>query len=159
MPLSQPEPLANIHKLSDFVSGSEALDDWLRHYARADQANGTSRTFVTTENKAVVGYYTLCIGSVMTFTNTNDVPEQIPVVVLSRFAINRTQQGRGIGRALFQDCILRIASAAALIGVYSFIVHAFSDKSRDFYLKLGFEATSEPMILMVKLHDIWKLME
>jgi hypothetical protein len=38
MPLTRPEPLAEIHELNDFFSGVTSLDDWLR--ARANQVSG-----------------------------------------------------------------------------------------------------------------------
>jgi predicted N-acetyltransferase YhbS len=37
--------------------------------------------------------------------------------VLGRLAIDRSQQGRGLGRALFRDCALRVAHAADTIGI------------------------------------------
>ena len=36
------------------------------------------------------------------------------MAVLGRLAVDRAQQGRGLGRALFRDCALRVAQAADL---------------------------------------------
>ena len=88
------------------------------------------------------------------------MPDPIPVAVLGRLAIDRRQQGKGLGRALFRDCALRVAHAADSIGNRGIVVHAISEQAKAFYLALGFEASSkQPMTLMVTLGDIRKLTE
>jgi GNAT superfamily N-acetyltransferase len=80
------------------------------------------------------------------------------VAVLGRLAVDRSQQRRGLGRALFRDCALRVAQAADTIGIRGIVVHAISERARDFYLTLGFEPSPlEPMTLMVTLADIRSL--
>jgi GNAT superfamily N-acetyltransferase len=67
------------------------------------------------------------------------MPDPIPVAVLGRLAIDRAQQGRGLGRALFRDCALRVAHAADTIGIRGIVVHAISDQAKIFYQALGFD--------------------
>ena len=87
------------------------------------------------------------------------MPDPIPVVVLGRLAINRSQQGRGLGRALFRDCAMRVAHAAEAIGIRGIVVHAISEQAKAFYLALGFDPSpGEPMTLMVTLADIRELL-
>jgi predicted N-acetyltransferase YhbS len=54
---------------------------------------------------AVVGYYALASGAIATADSVGrfrrNMPDPIPVVVLGRLAVDRSQQGRGLGRALF----------------------------------------------------------
>ena len=66
MPLTRPEPLADIHQLNDFFSGVTSLDDWLKRRARANQVSGASRTFVVADGHKVVGYYALASGAIAT---------------------------------------------------------------------------------------------
>jgi GNAT superfamily N-acetyltransferase len=73
-------------------------------------------------------------------------------------AIDRSQQGRGLGRALFRDCALRVAHAADTIGIRGIVVHAISEQAKTFYQALGFDPSpAEPMTLMVTLADIRSL--
>ena len=162
MPLSRPEPLSDVHEFADFSSGAASLDEWLKRRARANQLSGATRTFVVAENTQVVGYYALASGGIAVTSSVGhfrrNMPDPIPVVVLGRLAVERSQQGRGLGRALFQDCALRVAQAADTIGIRGIVVHAISAEAKAFYTALGFDPSPvEPMTLMVTLGDIRQL--
>jgi GNAT superfamily N-acetyltransferase len=164
VPLSRPEPLAETHELEDFVSGVSSLDDWLKRRARSNQVSGASRTFVIAEERRVIGYYALASGAITVHAGVGrfrrNMPDPIPVVVLGRLAIDRSQQGRGLGRALFRDCAMRVAHAAEAIGIRGIVVHAISEQAKAFYLALGFDPSpGEPMTLMITLADIRELLE
>jgi predicted N-acetyltransferase YhbS len=163
MPLARPEPLAEIHELNDFFCGVTSLDDWLKRRARTNQVSGASRTYVVADGPKVVGYYALASGAIATADSVGrfrrNMPEPIPVVVLGRLAVDRSQQGRGLGRALFRDCALRVAQAADTIGIRGIVVHAVSDHAKAFYQALGFDPSpTDPMTLMVTLADIRQLL-
>jgi predicted N-acetyltransferase YhbS len=156
--LSAPEPLQDHHDLAAFQCGVPSLDDWLRRRARGNQASGASRTFVVCESNRVVGYYALAASGVAVAAAPGrfrrNMPEPIPVVVLGRLAIDVSQQGQGLGRALFRDAATRVIGAAETIGIRGILVHAISDQAKAFYLALGFEPSPlEPMMLMVTLGD------
>jgi GNAT superfamily N-acetyltransferase len=156
VPLSRPEPLNDTHDLAAFDSGVLSLDEWLKRRARANQTSGASRTFILAEGQRAVGYYALASGAI----TVADMPDPVPVAVLGRLAIDRSQQGRGLGRALFRDCALRVAQAADAIGIRGIVVHAISEQAKAFYEALGFDPSpSEPMTLMVKLADVRALTE
>ncbi len=163
MPLSEPQPLNDVHELNEFSCGVSSLDDWLTKRARPNQVSGASRTFVIADNHRVVGYYALASGAIAVRSSVGrfrrNMPDPIPVAVLGRLAIDRSQQGNGLGRALFRDCALRVAYAADTIGMRGIVVHAISEQAKAFYLALGFDASpSEPMTLMVTLGDIRSLL-
>jgi GNAT superfamily N-acetyltransferase len=135
------------------------LDYWLKRRARANQVSGASRTYVGCEGDRIVGYYALCSGAVTAASTPGkfrrNMPDPIPVILLARLAVDRTFQGRGIGRALFRDAARRVVGASDVIGVRGVVVHAISDAARDFYLSLGFDlCTHEPMTLVVTLSDL-----
>jgi GNAT superfamily N-acetyltransferase len=164
VPLRSPEPLTDAHELNDFLSGVASLDDWLKRRARANQVSGASRTFVVCEDRRVVGYYALASGAIAVASSVGrfrrNMPDPIPVAVLGRLAIDHAQQGRGLGRALFRDCALRVAHAADTIGIRGIVVHAISEQAKAFYQALGFDPSpAEPMTLMVTLGDIRRLLE
>jgi GNAT superfamily N-acetyltransferase len=164
VPLSRPEPLSDGHELADFASGVASLDDWLKRRARSNQISGASRSFVVAEADKVLGYYALASGAIAVTTSVGrfrrNMPDPIPVVVLGRLAIDRSQQGNGLGRALFRDCALRVAHAADTIGIRGVVVHAISEEAKAFYMALGFDPSpAEPMTLMVTLGEIRALMQ
>jgi GNAT superfamily N-acetyltransferase len=159
MSLSRPEPLSEAHDLTAFSSGVDILDDWLRRRARANQAGGASRTFVIAESGKVIGYYALASGGIMAAASVGrfrrNMPDPIPIAILGRLAVDRSRQGRGLGRALFRDCALRVAHAADTLGIRGIVVHAISEQAKAFYLALGFDQSPlDPMTLMVTLNDI-----
>lgn len=158
-PLLPPEPLADRHEIGDFSSGEASLDGWLRRRAKANQVSGTSRTYVVCEEKRVIGYCALASGAITVESAPGrfkrKMPNPIPVAVLARLAVDRSWQGRGIGRALFRDAAHRIAHAAETIGIRGIVVHAISEDARKFYLALGFDPSpGEPMTLMVTVSDV-----
>jgi GNAT superfamily N-acetyltransferase len=82
------------------------------------------------------------------------MPDPIPVAVPARLAVDRSFQGRGIGRALFRDAVLRVAQAADAIGIRGIIVQAISEEARSFYLALGFDPSpGDPMLLLITMPD------
>ena len=110
------------------------------------------------EEKRVIGYYALAPGAVTLESAPGrfrqNMPNPIPVAVLARLAVDRNWQGRGIGRALFRDAVLRVEQAADAIGIRGIVVHAISEEARNFYLSLGFEhSPGDPMTLLVTLTD------
>lgn len=136
-----------------------ALDEWLKRRARANAKEGTSRTFVACDGSQVVGYYALAAGAVEVAGAPGrfrrNMPDPIPVVVLGRLAIDRSQHGKGLGRALFRDAALRVVQAADIIGVRGMLVDAISDEAKAFYLALGMTVSPlHPMTLMVTLADL-----
>ena len=164
MTLQRPEPLNDLHELGEFSCGVPSLDDWLKRRARANQVSGASRTFVVTENRRVVAYYALASGAIAVEASPGrfrrNMPDPIPVAVLGRLAIDRSQQGRGLGRALFRDCALRVAHAADTLGIRGIVVHAISEQAKAFYLALGFDPSpGDPMTLMVTLTDIRRVLD
>jgi predicted N-acetyltransferase YhbS len=159
VPLTAPALLADHHELSEFSSGEESLDNWLKRRAPTNQAEGASRTYVVCDGNRVAGYYALSAASIAMALAPGrfrrNMPDPIPVVLLGRLAIDCAWQRQGIGRALFRDAAIRVSRAADTIGVRGIVVQAISEDARNFYLALGFrECRGEPMMLVVTLNDV-----
>jgi GNAT superfamily N-acetyltransferase len=157
--LRAPELLTAEHVFSGFDSGTPSLDDWRRRQALQNQASGASRTFVVCDDDRVVGYYALAASAVAPNAATGrfrrNMPDPVPVAVLGRLAVDKSHQGKGIGRALFRDAALRVLGAAYSIGIRGMLVHAISDDAKAFYLGLGLEVSPlEPMTLMATVADL-----
>jgi len=79
----------------------------------------------------------------------------IGVVLLARLAVDRREHGRGLGRALLKDALLRAVSAAEIVGVRAVLVHALNDEARRFYARFDFEPSPfDPLHLMLLMKDI-----
>ncbi|SFU24020.1 GNAT family N-acetyltransferase [Paraburkholderia aspalathi] len=159
MTVRAPEPLNAQHNLEAFASGGDSLDQWLRRRALKNQAGGASRTFVACDGQRVLAYYALASGAVAVDAAPGrfrrNMPDPIPVVVLGRLAVDRSLQGRGVGRALMRDAGQRVLQAADAIGIRGLIVHALSTEAQTFYERIGFEPSPiDPMMLMVTLTDL-----
>jgi GNAT superfamily N-acetyltransferase len=159
MTWTPPEPLTAGHVLDAFDSGVASLDTWLKRRALANQHSGASRTFVACEDGDVRAYYALASGAIAVEAASSrfrrNMPDPVPVVILGRLAVDRTQQGAGLGRALVRDAGLRVLNAATAIGIRGLIVHALSDQAKAFYERVGFEASPiDPMLLLITLADL-----
>ena len=159
--IGAPELLAEQHGLDDFDCGQPSLNAWLKKRAiKANRLGGSARTYVVcdTQNN-VVAYYALATGAVNRDETPGKVarnmPDPVPVVLLSRLAVDRRYKGQGIGSGLVKDAFLRVLQAADAIGIRAVLVHAVNESARSFYLKQGFyEAPHNDMTLMLTLTEI-----
>lgn len=155
--LKAPQQLGDAHDLATFDCGEAALNAWLTQRARSNERDGASRTFVVTDGpKRVVGYYCLSTGAVARVDAPGRVrrnmPDPIPVMVLGRMAVDLQYRGKGIGKGLLKDALLRTLQVASEVGVRALLVHAISDQAREFYLHWGFQASpTHSMTLMIPL--------
>lgn len=151
---STPRSIRDDDDVADFDSGELSLDAYLRSRALVNHTAGASRTFVTCHGGRVVGFYSLAAASVQRRSATGrirrNMPEPVPVILLSRLAIDRSEHGKGLGKHLLRDAIVRSVRAADLIGVRALLVHAVSDQARSFYLHFGFEPSpTDPLHLLL----------
>src|SRR5688500_8299712 len=100
--------LAPEHDRSAFDSGEPPLDRWLREHAGQSDRKDGARTYVVCDGSRVVGYYSLCTYSVEPDVAPKKVRiggHQIPAILLARLAVDRSCQGRGLGRRLLMDAL------------------------------------------------------
>ena len=164
MTLSPPEPLRPGHDLASFECGRPALDNWLRQRALRNESAGASRTYVVCAALRVVGYYCLATGAVECARTPGRVrrnmPDPVPVMLMGRLAVDRTQQGAGLGRALLRDAILRTLQAAEIAGMRALLVHALDQDAARFYRYNGFlPSPMDPFVLMLPLDTARKALD
>ena len=159
-PLSAVELLASDHDIAGFDCGKHSsLTQWLRRFARMNQASGDSRTYVVHRRLAVVGYYSLAPGSVLrkeaTVRASTSSPEPIPIVLLARLAVDQREQGQGLGSALLKDALQRAYAGAEIIGGRAILVHAIDAEAAAFYRRFGFESCPGlELHLMLLMKDV-----
>ncbi|PKQ08489.1 MAG: GNAT family N-acetyltransferase [Alphaproteobacteria bacterium HGW-Alphaproteobacteria-10] len=138
LPLSAPVPLTAEHDLSAFDCGEPALNDWLRHRALKNESR-FSRTYVVCVGNQVVGYFCISAGSVERGAAPGKVrrnaPDQIPVSVVGRLAVDLDNAGKGLGADLLADALRRIALASQSIGIGAVMVQAKDEAAKRFYLR------------------------
>lgn len=150
-----------MHRTESFECGVPELNDFLRSHALVNQSGGSSRTFVVASpNNSVVGFYSLASVSVL----HHEVPERvkkgqprhpIPGILMARFAVDTGVQGKGLGKALFRDAMLRVLGIAEEIGVRVFIVDAKNDSALAFYSRYGgMSAPQDPYRLYWLMKDV-----
>lgn len=155
---SIPRPLTAQDDSASFDSGEVSLDEYLRIRALTNQHRGASRCFVTCRQGRVIGYYALAASSVehraVPGRIRRNVPDPIPVILLSRLAVDRTEQGNGVGKHLLRDAITRCVTVADLIGVQAMLVHALHEEARAFYTHFGFSPSpSDELHLLLPVKD------
>lgn len=155
---SAPRPITPEDDTSGFESSEESLDSYLRHRALRNHQAGASHCYVTCRDGRVVGYHALAAGAVSHRDATGrfrrNRPDPIPVVLVSRLAVDRSHQGQGLGAQLRRDAVLRCVQAADTIGVRAILVHALHDHARAFYERYDFEPSpTDPLHLMLLITD------
>jgi GNAT superfamily N-acetyltransferase len=151
--------------VDSFDCGQTALNTFLQRFALINQKANSSQTYVCCKGGAVVGFYSLAVGSVEPASASGRVVKglarhPIPVMILARLAVDGNLQESGLGRALLKDALLRTIQAAAIAGIRAMLVHAKDDAARKWYLGWGFEPSpTDPYHLFLLLKDMEQLVK
>jgi GNAT superfamily N-acetyltransferase len=154
------ERLNQSHDLSGFNCGNPQLNDWLTRFAWSNDRAESARTYVAHRANRVVGYHSLVAGSALKHETPARIAKglashPVGLILLARLAVDRSEQGKGLGKALLRDALARIAQAADLVGVRAVLVHAIDDGARRFHLHQGFEESPvDPFQLMMLMKDL-----
>lgn len=145
-PVLAPEKLAEHHDVSQFKNGKHAsLDEWLNDRARTSEGL-SARTYVicdAAEQARVVGYYAIATSmarrqTVPSAKLRKGMPEEIPLLLIGRLALDAGYQGQGLGTNLLADALRRCLAAAEIAGARGVIAHAIDDEAKRFYERHGF---------------------
>ena len=154
------EKLQPSHEVADFDCGKPPLNSFLKRFALVNQFNGSSQTYVACRNRRVVGYYSLAVGSTGHETAPPRVTKglarhPVPVMLLTRLAVDLSEQGNGMGKEMLRDALLRTTQAADLAGIRALLVHAKDESAKAWYLKFNFESSpTDPLHLFLLLKDV-----
>jgi GNAT superfamily N-acetyltransferase len=144
--LRAPEPLTARHDVSRFTNGAHpSLDQWLRERARAREGL-SARTYVvcpTNEPDRVVGYFSIATAveqrnALPSAKLRRGMPEQVPLLLIGRLAVDAEWRGRGVGSALLVDALRRCLAASEIAGARGVVAHAIDEAAVDFYQRHGF---------------------
>ncbi|MEG4917673.1 GNAT family N-acetyltransferase [Microcoleus sp. B7-D4] len=165
--LSPPAPLTLDHDLSAFDCGKSPLNEFLKLHALDKQNAKISRTYVVTTNAVVVAYYTLALIVVKPEEAPKKVgrgmPSSIPALLMARFAVDDKYQGKGLGRSLLMDAIIRTRAVMNMDSenvppVRCFVVDAMDEQAKAFYERFDLlPSPSNPMRLFLHYKEIERL--
>jgi GNAT superfamily N-acetyltransferase len=141
-PLRAVRPLLPAHSVDEFTCGVDELDRWLRVSAGVAAAAGTAATYVLCRGDRVVGYYALAMSAVAHERAPSrlrrGMPDPVPVVLLARFALDRSEHGSGLGGHLLVDALGRCVRGGHEFGARAVVVEAISEQAAGFYRHFGF---------------------
>lgn len=154
---TKPRRIEQGDDLSGFRCGRDLLDSWLVRHALDALGRGADVTYVTMDDAGTLaGFYSLSANSV----SRGDVhggwlarntPEQIPVILLGRLAVDLRHQGEGLGSMLLRDVVERSLSASAQIGARALVVDPLDEKAAGFYEHYGFSHLRDTTRMFAKL--------
>jgi ribosomal protein S18 acetylase RimI-like enzyme len=148
------------HDVSTFDSGDELLDEWLRRHALAAQRMDSARTFVATLSGRVVGYFSLTMGSVLRAEAPAKLVRGMPgypvgMVLVARLAVDRSEQGRGVGAMLLAEALRKAVAAGEVAAARLIVVDAVNEEAAAFYERYGFvRAPEHPLRLYRRMKDV-----
>jgi len=156
------EPISKGHDRDAFDCGDEALNEFLRRYARKSHELGGAKTFLAiddAENETILGFYSLSPASVA-YARTPEVTRglarhDVPGFRLARLAVDRQFQGQGIGGQLLLAAGRRCLRAAAEVGGVVLVIDAKNERVAEWYAGYGaVPLLDTPLSLLLPLATI-----
>ena len=157
------EPIHKKHDREVFDCGDDALNEFLRRYARKSHERGGAKTFLAIEDaadKAILGFSSLSPASVE-YTQTPEIVRRrlarhdVPGFRLARLAVDRRWQGQGIGGQLLLAAGRRCLLAAAEVGGVVLVIDAKNEKVAVWYASYGAVPLPDaPLTLLLPLATI-----
>ncbi len=156
--------LHSAHNADGFDCGNPELDHFLRRFALTNQRANLTQTYVLSKGNDVIAYYSLTVGQ----ANHQDAPRRVteglgrypvPLMILARLAVTRSEQGHGWGGSLLKDALRRTAQAADIAGIRALFVHAKDEAARAFYEHFNFRPSpADPYHLFLLMKDLARLL-
>jgi GNAT superfamily N-acetyltransferase len=157
------EPINKKHDREAFDCGEEALNEYLRRYARKSHERGGAKTFLAVDDaddKAILGFYGLSPVSVDHARTPEMVRRrlarhEVPGFRLARLAVDRRLQGKGLGGQLLLAAGRRCLLAAAEVGGVVLVIDAQNESVAGWYASYGaLPLLDAPLSLVLPLATI-----
>jgi len=150
-----------LHDRGDFSCGDERVDAYLKSTAAQAAKNFKSSTFVldcADDAGRILGFYTLAQHSYRDAELAENTArllkvqglKEIPMILLGQLGIASDFQGKGLGKFLLKDALVRSLSVAQEIGGVAIVTDPFDRETRNFYARFSFETLhEEPFVRMM----------
>jgi len=163
LPAWHEEPIGKKHDREAFDCGDEALNEFLRRYARKSHDLGGAKTFLAiddADNKTILGFYSLSPASV-DYARTHEIVRRglarhdVPGFRLARLAVNRSVQGKGLGGQSLLAAGKRCLQAATEVGGVVMVIDAKNDRVAAWYSSYGaMPLLDAPLSLLLPLTKV-----
>ena len=138
--------LAADHARKAFDCGQADLNRYLQQTAQQHQKKQVSRTWVAVRPEQparILGFYTTTLAEIpadhLNPIDAKKLPKGcLPVVRLSRLAVDQQHQGLQIGQRLLIDAMLRTVRLLEDFAIVALVVDAKDDKAAAYYQHFGF---------------------
>jgi GNAT superfamily N-acetyltransferase len=157
------EPIHKKHDREGFDCGDEALNEFLRRYARKSHELGGAKTFLAiddADNRTILGFYSLSPASVG-YARTPEIVRrglarhEVPGFRLARLAVDRRHQGAGLGGQLLLAAGRRCILASAEVGGVVLVIDAKNQRVAGWYASYGaVPLLDAPLCLLLPLATI-----
>jgi len=130
---------------SQFECGVVELDQFLKQYAKQNQfRHFIGTTYVAISKKQILGFVSVSAGSIRIDELSRIINKKmplypLPILRLTRMAIDKRYQHHGIGKQLLKFVLLLALKQKEQFGCFGLVVDA-KENSMKFYEQFGFAA-------------------
>ena len=162
------ELLESKHVRSDFDCGKDLLNNYLKNIAGQDIKRKLSACFIIAEKGTnnIQGYYTLSNSSIPLSSFPQRIRKKlpgsdgsIPATLLGRLAVDRSSQGKGIGKILLIDALKRAYEISMEIGSFAVVVDPIDKDAELFYEKYGFIKLPDSQKMFIPIKTLNELFD
>jgi GNAT superfamily N-acetyltransferase len=156
-------PINKEYDREAFDCGEEALNEFLRRYARRSHELGGAKTFLAidgADSKTILGFYSLTPASVE-YARTPEIIRRglarhdVPGFRLARLAVDRRVQGEGLGGQLLLAAGRRCLLASTEVGGVALVIDAKNERVAGWYTRYGaVPLLDAPLSLLLPLATI-----
>jgi len=163
------EPISRSHDRQAFDCGSDALNDYLRRYARQNHESDEAKTFVAVDvdgdPRSILGYYTITPAAIPLDVIPTEFMRgrgryDLPVFLLARLGVAVAYQGQGLGSELLHAAGERAIRAASEIGGVALAIDAKDEQATAWYRRFGAVSLDDsPLTLLLPLDTLRQTLE
>ncbi len=157
------EPIKKKHDREAFDCGEDALNEFLRRYARKSHELGGAKTFLAiddADDNTILGFYSLSPASVA-YARTPEIVRRglarhdVPGFRLARLAVDLKAQRQGMGGQLLLAAGRRCLLASAEVGGVVLVIDAKNERAAGWYARFGaLPLLDAPLSLLLPLATI-----
>lgn len=160
VPAWHEEPIAKSHRRQEFDCGDDAMNAFLRRYARQSHDQNAAKTYCAIEDSSpgrILGFYTIAPSAL----EHAEVPaamtrglarHEVSGFTLARIATDRSVAGQGLGGQLLAAAALRCLRTASEVGGVLLIIDAKGERAANWYASYGAEPLNDrPLTLVMPL--------
>jgi GNAT superfamily N-acetyltransferase len=161
-------PISRDHDRSSFDCGVEALNSFLKRYARQSHEQGGAKTFVALQPDdpaRIIGYYSISPASLAFQTVPHQLTRglgryEVPVFRLGRLAVDRSFRGIGMGSALLGAAARRALLVSGEVGGLALTIDAKDADVARWYERFGaVPLLDDPLKLILPLSVVARALE